>query len=83
MKIDFRLPFKTLAAWRTDEKARKLSSSGGLASAISEAWIGKGGVVCGAAFVRPFSFQYILEYVEKLKAEQLDVSVDYLRKLGV
>lgn len=74
MEIKYNVPHKTLAAWRTDEKARKLSSSGGLASAISEAWIRKGGVVYGAAFVRPFSFQHIrcscIEDLDRLRGSK-------------
>lgn len=59
MKMTFRLPAETWAAWRTDDEARAQSSSGGMATAISEAWIDKGGVVYGTAFVRPFDFRHI------------------------
>lgn len=59
MKMEFRMPLVTWAAWRKDEAARAKSSSGGMAAAISEAWIRKGGIVYGAAFVRPFDFQHI------------------------
>lgn len=59
MKTEFRKPLGTWAAWRKDEVARAKSSSGGMAATISEAWIRKGGIVYGAAFVRPFDFQHI------------------------
>lgn len=59
MKMEFRTPLATWAAWRKDEMARAKSSSGGMAAAISEAWIRKGGIVYGAAFLRPFDFQHI------------------------
>ena len=59
MKMEFRTPLTTWAAWRKDEAARAKSSSGGMAAVISEAWIRKGGIVYGAAFVRPFNFQHI------------------------
>lgn len=52
-------PLETYAAWRKDEAARLLSSSGGLASVVSEQWIRNGGVVYGAAFLRPFCFKHI------------------------
>jgi len=59
MNVSFYSPRKVYAAWRKDEKARALSSSGGLASVISENWVKKGGVVYGAAFVKPFDFRHI------------------------
>lgn len=59
MTISFYTPQKVYAAWRKDEKARSLSSSGGLASAISENWVKNGGIVYGAAFVKPFDFRHI------------------------
>lgn len=59
MEIVFQKPQGVYAAWRKDEVARAKSSSGGMAAAISEKWIKKGGIVYGAAFVRPFDFQHI------------------------
>lgn len=59
MNLEFKTPLATYAAWRKDDAARALSSSGGVAAAISEAWIKNGGIVYGAAFVRPFSFQHV------------------------
>ena len=59
MKLEYRSPITTYAAWRKDDAARAKSSSGGMAAVISEAWIRKGGIVYGAAFVRPFDFQHI------------------------
>ena len=59
MKLEYSLPVTTYAAWRKDDAARAKSSSGGMAAVISEAWIRKGGIVYGAAFVRPFDFQHI------------------------
>ena len=50
---------KVVAAWRTDEKLRTLSSSGGIASALAEEMIIHGGTVYGCAFVPPFSFRHI------------------------
>lgn len=52
-------PRKVAAAWRTDEKLREQSSSGGMASALAEEVIAHGGVVYGCAFVSPFSFQHV------------------------
>lgn len=86
MGIKYKVPHKTLAAWRTDENARKLSSSGGLASVISEAWIRKGGVVYGAAFVRPFCFQHIrcscIEDLDRLRGSKyVQSSINGIYKL--
>lgn len=53
------VPVETWAAWRKDEAARLLSSSGGLATVISEHWIRNGGVVYGAAFQKPFGFKHV------------------------
>lgn len=57
--VEYRLPIETWAVWRKDEKARALSSSGGMATAISETWIKDGGIVYGASFVRPFNFEHV------------------------
>lgn len=74
MQMNFRLPIETLAVWRKDEQKRMMSSSGGLAAAISENWIRKGGVVYGAAFINPFSVSHIrcstLEDVDKLRGSK-------------
>lgn len=47
------------AVWRNDDKLRSESSSGGMASAIAEHIIERGGVVYGCAFVPDFSFRHI------------------------
>lgn len=52
-------PQKVVAAWRTNEKLREQSSSGGIASALAEEIIEHGGIVYGCAFVPPFSFRHI------------------------
>lgn len=81
--IEHKKPLGTYAAWRKDEKARALSSSGGLASVISEVWVQDGGVVYGAAFVTPFSFQHIrcttLEELYKLRGSKyVQSSIKYV-----
>lgn len=57
--MDLHTPIETWAAWRRDKAARALSASGGLAAVLSEQWIAEGGVVYGAAFVKPFDFHHI------------------------
>lgn len=58
----------TWAVWRNDDKLRMESSSGGLASAISEFFILKGGIVYGCAFIPEFSFAHVrCESFEDLK----------------
>lgn len=52
-------PLKVVATWRTDEKLRQQSSSGGIASVLAEEMIAHGGTVYGCAFVPPFSFRHI------------------------
>lgn len=47
------------AAWRTDIEVRQESSSGGVASAISERWIENGGVVYGSAYQGNFVIGHI------------------------
>lgn len=59
MNLKYRTPIETYAAWRKDDAARMSSSSGGMAAAISEVWLQGGGIVYGAAFVKPFAFQHI------------------------
>lgn len=56
---EYKLPIETWAVWRKDEEARALSSSGGMATAVSEAWIRDGGIVYGASFVHPFGFEHV------------------------
>lgn len=68
MRIEYKKPISVYAAWRLNETERAKSSSGGIASVISEKWIENGGVVYGASFVRPFGFQH----VRCSKKEQLD-----------
>lgn len=53
------MPHTVYAAWRKDESLRRLSSSGGIATALSEHTIKQGGVVYGAAFVSGFKFKHI------------------------
>ncbi len=55
----FKSSIQTWAVWRNDEKLRSQSSSGGMASAISEYVINNGGIVYGCAFVPNFSFKHI------------------------
>lgn len=43
-------PLEVLAAWHLDPGTRRISSSGGVFSALAEATIEQGGVVVGAAF---------------------------------
>lgn len=52
-------PQKVIAAWRTDEKLRGQSSSGGMASVLAEEVVANGGTVYGCAFVPQFSFCHI------------------------
>ncbi len=52
-------PQKAWAVWSKDDRLRERSSSGGLATEISRSFIQSGGVVYGAAFVKPFTFQHI------------------------
>ena len=69
MRIEYKKPISVYAAWRLNETERAKSSSGGIASVISEKWIENGGVVYGASFVRPFGFQH----VRCTKKEHLDI----------
>lgn len=55
----FHEPLSTWAAWRKEEEARMESSSGGLASVLSEAIVKEGGVVYGCAFQPKFEFKHI------------------------
>ena len=66
-----RKPLECYAAKNLDETVRSKSSSGGIASVISEKWIENGGVVYGASFVKPFGFQHI----RCSKKEQLDITM--------
>lgn len=59
MNLEYRTPIIVYAVWRKDDVARAESSSGGMATVISEAWLQNGGVVYGAAFVKPFDFQHV------------------------
>lgn len=64
----------TWAVWRDDEELRSQSSSGGMASAISEYIISEGGIVYGCAFVPDFSFKHIrcstIDDLQKLKGSK-------------
>lgn len=53
-----KMPHTVYAAWRKDESLRIQSSSGGIATALSEHTIKQGGVVYGAAFVPGFKFKH-------------------------
>ena len=72
--MDWNNPIETWAAWRKDKAARAMSASGGLAAVISEQWINEGGVVYGAAFVKPFEFRHIrcssIEELQRLKGSK-------------
>ena len=57
--IDLKSPIEVDAAWVNDKIKRSESSSGGLATAISETFIADGGVVYGATFDRPFEFHHV------------------------
>lgn len=46
---DLRTPIKSLAAFNRDDTLLKNSASGGMFSAIAEAFLNEGGCVCGAA----------------------------------
>ncbi|MCM1108576.1 MAG: Coenzyme F420 hydrogenase/dehydrogenase, beta subunit C-terminal domain [Clostridium sp.] len=59
MSLEYKVTMETWAVWRKDDTARALSSSGGMAAVVSEAWIRDGGIVYGAAFVKPFNFKHI------------------------
>lgn len=52
-------PVEVLAAWRKSEPIRIKSSSGGLATVLSEYVINNGGIVYGASFVSGFRFNHI------------------------
>ena len=58
-ELDIKRPLEVDAAWVKDRNKRIESSSGGLATAISEFFIKDGGVVYGAAFQQPFDFSHI------------------------
>ena len=56
------------AAWRKETDLRIESSSGGIATALSEYFINRGGVVYGCSFIPPFSFKHIrCTTIEELK----------------
>lgn len=52
-------PIKVWASWLKDEEMRLKSSSGGIATAISEYIINNNGAVYGCAFEMPFDFKHI------------------------
>lgn len=58
-KSNFLQPLSVYAAWRKNENARIESSSGGLASILSENIIKANGVVYGCAFLPKFTFKHI------------------------
>ena len=78
------IPLKTKAIRMKSNEELSKSSSGGLATAISIAFIQSGGIVYGAAFKRPFSFQHIrcsnkndLEKIRKSKYVQSNIGLIY------
>ena len=86
MNIEFKTPIATYAAWRKDVKEREKSSSGGLATVLSETWINEGGIVYGAAFSKPFNVQHIrCTHKEELKrlrgSKYVQSSMDGVLKL--
>lgn len=52
-------PIQVVASWVKKEEKRIQSSSGGLATAISEAIIERKGVVYGCAFIKGFNFKHV------------------------
>lgn len=64
----------TFAAWRSDNTLRSESSSGGMATAISEQFVNNGGIVYGCAFCKPFTFKHVrcesLEELNRLKGSK-------------
>lgn len=74
MNINYKKPIGIYAAWRLSEVERAKSSSGGIASVISEKWIENGGIVYGASFVKPFGFQHIRcskkEHLDKIRGSK-------------
>lgn len=52
-------PKQVYASWNTDAKKKKLSSSGGVFSALAETILEQGGKVYGAAFDKDFSVKHI------------------------
>lgn len=86
MNIVFKTPTATYAAWRKEEQEREKSSSGGLATVLSEMWINEGGIVYGAAFIKPFNFQHIRctnkEQLKRLRGSKyVQSSMDGVLKL--
>lgn len=67
-------PKSVWAAWRTEDYLRLESSSGGVATALSEYFINRGGAVYGCAFIPPFSFKHIrcttVEDLKKLRGSK-------------
>lgn len=70
----FKTCLHTYAAWMDDEQKHKESSSGGIATAISELFIQKGYIVYGCAFNPKFTFTHIrcenLKDLERLKGSK-------------
>lgn len=66
-KIQLMHPKKWVQGWITDEKLRRVSSSGGAATAIARAFIARGGVVCSCIFKEgEFRFE-VAENLEQLE----------------
>ncbi len=57
--VALRPSLRAVAAWRTDASLRSASSSGGMAAAVSEAFVAAGGVVYGCAFAHGFAFGHL------------------------
>lgn len=66
--IKMKLPDRAYASWSNDEHERKTSTSGGIASCISQYIINNGGVVYGAAYNRQLGVNHIrVDESDKLK----------------
>ncbi len=72
--VDKKASTKVLASWDKDDASREKSSSGGLATALSNKVIEEGGVVYGCAFVQPFAFEHIrcstMDELERLRGSK-------------
>ena len=63
----FSMPVAWYQGWANDQKIRKIASSGGIASALSVAFINNGGVVCSCLF-KDGDFQYqIINRINELE----------------
>lgn len=66
-KLELKTPIKCYAAYSSNENIRKKSTSGGIATTISENFIKDGGVVYGAAFTEKCTVEHLrINKVEEL-----------------